>query len=117
MSISYRFGDVDVHVARSRARAASLEADDQAMVRDVVGATGVRRAAGWRRGAGEDHRLQGGRYRRRHRLEPGLAAVRPRLDRKSAGRYTSRAPTYRARCCAIKKMDVDQDCFSVHWGY
>src|ERR1700736_4004148 len=38
MSISYQFGDVDAHGALIRAQAASLEAEHQAIVRDVLSA-------------------------------------------------------------------------------
>ncbi len=38
MSISYQFGDVDAHGAMIRAQAASLEAEHQAIVRDVLAA-------------------------------------------------------------------------------
>jgi uncharacterized protein YukE len=38
MSISYQFGDVDAHGALIRAQAASLEAEHQAIVRDVLAA-------------------------------------------------------------------------------
>jgi uncharacterized protein YukE len=38
MSISYQFGDVDAHGALIRAKAASLEAEHQAIVRDVIAA-------------------------------------------------------------------------------
>jgi uncharacterized protein YukE len=36
MSISYQFGDVDAHGALIRVQAASLEAEHQAIVRDVL---------------------------------------------------------------------------------
>ena len=36
MSINYQFGDVDAHGATIRAQAASLEAEHQAIVRDVL---------------------------------------------------------------------------------
>ena len=36
MSINYQFGDVDAHGALIRAQAASLEAEHQAIVRDVL---------------------------------------------------------------------------------
>ena len=36
MSISYQFGDVDAHGALIRAQAASLEAEHQSIVRDVL---------------------------------------------------------------------------------
>ena len=42
MSINYQFGDVDAHGALIRAQAASLEAEHQAIIRDVL-AAGVRR--------------------------------------------------------------------------
>ncbi len=38
MSISYQFGDVEAHGALIRAQAASLEAEHQAIVRDVLAA-------------------------------------------------------------------------------
>ena len=38
MTINYQFGDVDTHGAPIRARAASLEAEHQAIVRDVLAA-------------------------------------------------------------------------------
>ena len=38
MSISYQFGDVDAHGAMIRSQAASLEAEHQAIVRDVLAA-------------------------------------------------------------------------------
>src|SRR6201992_837503 len=38
MSINYQFGDVDAHGALIRAQAASLEAEHQAIVRDVLAA-------------------------------------------------------------------------------
>ena len=38
MSISYQFGDVDAHGATIRAQAASLEAEHQSIVRDVLAA-------------------------------------------------------------------------------
>src|SRR5271154_2408872 len=38
MSISYQFGDVDAHGALIRSRAASLEAEHQSIVRDVLAA-------------------------------------------------------------------------------
>ena len=38
MSINYQFGDVDAHGATIRAQAASLEAEHQAIVRDVLAA-------------------------------------------------------------------------------
>ena len=38
MSISYQFGDVDAHGATIRAQAAALEAEHQAIVRDVLAA-------------------------------------------------------------------------------
>ncbi len=38
MSISYQFGDVDAHGAMIRAQAASLEAEHQSIVRDVLAA-------------------------------------------------------------------------------
>ena len=38
MSISYQFGDVDAHGALIRAQAASLEAEHQSIVRDVLAA-------------------------------------------------------------------------------
>jgi hypothetical protein len=36
MTINYQFGDVDAHGALIRAQAASLEAEHQAIVRDVL---------------------------------------------------------------------------------
>ncbi|AKN17114.1 hypothetical protein MHAE_02435 [Mycobacterium haemophilum DSM 44634] len=36
--ISYQFGDVDAHGATIRAQAASLEAEHQAIIRDVLAA-------------------------------------------------------------------------------
>ena len=38
MSISYQFGDVDAHGAMIRSQAASLEAEHQSIVRDVLAA-------------------------------------------------------------------------------
>jgi len=38
MTISYQFGDVDAHGATIRAQAASLKAEHQAIVRDVLAA-------------------------------------------------------------------------------
>jgi uncharacterized protein YukE len=38
MSINYTFGDVDAHGAMIRAQAASLEAEHQAIVHDVIAA-------------------------------------------------------------------------------
>ncbi|CKO12020.1 ESAT-6-like protein esxN [Mycobacterium tuberculosis] len=38
MTINYQFGDVDAHGAMIRAQAASLEAEHQAIVRDVLAA-------------------------------------------------------------------------------
>ena len=38
MSINYQFGDVDAHGALIRAQAASLEAEHQSIVRDVLAA-------------------------------------------------------------------------------
>ncbi len=38
MSISYQFGDVDAHGALIRAQAASVEAEHQSIVRDVLAA-------------------------------------------------------------------------------
>ncbi|OBF12942.1 MULTISPECIES: WXG100 family type VII secretion target, partial [Mycobacterium] len=38
MTINYQFGDVDAHGALIRAQAASLEAEHQAIVRDVLAA-------------------------------------------------------------------------------
>jgi hypothetical protein len=38
MTITYQFGDVDAHGATIRAQAASLEAEHQAIVRDVLAA-------------------------------------------------------------------------------
>jgi hypothetical protein len=38
MTINYQFGDVDAHGATIRAQAASLEAEHQAIVRDVLAA-------------------------------------------------------------------------------
>ena len=38
MSISYQFGDVDAHGAMIRQQAASLEAEHQSIVRDVLAA-------------------------------------------------------------------------------
>ena len=38
MSINYQFGDVDAHGALIRAQAASLEAEHQAIVHDVLAA-------------------------------------------------------------------------------
>ena len=38
MSINYQFGDVDAHGALIRQQAASLEAEHQAIVRDVLAA-------------------------------------------------------------------------------
>src|SRR6202161_4941106 len=38
MSISYQFGDVDAHGALIRSQAASLEAEHQSIVRDVLAA-------------------------------------------------------------------------------
>ena len=38
MSINYQFGDVDAHGALIKAQAASLEAEHQAIVRDVLAA-------------------------------------------------------------------------------
>jgi hypothetical protein len=38
MAIKYRFGDVDAHGATSRAQAASLEAERQSIIRDVLAA-------------------------------------------------------------------------------
>lgn len=38
MSISYQFGDIDAHGALIRAQAAALEAEHQAIVRDVLAA-------------------------------------------------------------------------------
>ena len=46
MSISYQFGDVDAHGALIRAQAASLEAEHQAIVRDVLAACDFCRGAG-----------------------------------------------------------------------
>ena len=50
MSINYRFGDVDAHDAVIRAKAASLEAEHHAIVRDVLAAgsnmAGTRSAVG-----------------------------------------------------------------------
>ncbi|MCG3242177.1 WXG100 family type VII secretion target [Mycobacterium avium] len=39
MSINYQFGDVDAHGALIRAQAASLEAEHQAIIRDVLPVT------------------------------------------------------------------------------
>jgi hypothetical protein len=39
MSISYQFGDVDAHGALIRAQAASLEAEHQSIIRDVLAAS------------------------------------------------------------------------------
>ncbi|MBY0440811.1 MAG: WXG100 family type VII secretion target [Mycobacteriaceae bacterium] len=36
MSINYQFGDVDAHGAMIRAQAAALEAEHQAIVKDVI---------------------------------------------------------------------------------
>jgi uncharacterized protein YukE len=38
MSINYQFGDVDAHGALVRAQAGALEAEHQAIVRDVIAA-------------------------------------------------------------------------------
>lgn len=38
MTINYQFGDVDAHEAMIRAQAAALEAEHQAIVRDVLAA-------------------------------------------------------------------------------
>ena len=38
MTINYQFGDVDAHGATIRAQAAALEAEHQAIVRDVLAA-------------------------------------------------------------------------------
>lgn len=38
MTINYQFGDVDAHGALIRAQAASLEAEHQAIIRDVLAA-------------------------------------------------------------------------------
>ena len=38
MSINYQFGDVDAHGATIRAQAAALEAEHQAIIRDVLAA-------------------------------------------------------------------------------
>lgn len=38
MSINYQFGDVDAHGALIRAQAATLEAEHQAIIRDVLAA-------------------------------------------------------------------------------
>jgi uncharacterized protein YukE len=38
MTISYQFGDVDAHGALIRAQAAALEAEHQAIIRDVLAA-------------------------------------------------------------------------------
>lgn len=38
MTINYQFGDVDAHGAMIRAQAAALEAEHQAIVRDVLAA-------------------------------------------------------------------------------
>ncbi|MBV9349947.1 MAG: type VII secretion protein EsxI, partial [Mycobacterium sp.] len=38
MSINYQFGDVDAHGALVRAQAASLEAEHQSIIRDVLAA-------------------------------------------------------------------------------
>ena len=38
MSINYQFGDVDTHGAMIRSQAASLEAEHQSIVRDVLAA-------------------------------------------------------------------------------
>ena len=57
MTMSYRFGDVDAHGATIRAQAVALEAEHQAIVRDVLppatfgrgrlrGLPGVHRPAG-----------------------------------------------------------------------
>ena len=47
MSINYQFGDVDAHGATIRAQAASLEAEHQAIVRDVLAAGASWGGAGW----------------------------------------------------------------------
>ncbi|CMO26381.1 type VII secretion system ESX-5 protein EsxL [Mycobacterium tuberculosis] len=39
MTINYQFGDVDAHGAMIRAQAASLEAEHQAIIRDVLTAS------------------------------------------------------------------------------
>jgi uncharacterized protein YukE len=38
MTINYQFGDVDAHGALIRAQAASLEAEHQSIIRDVIAA-------------------------------------------------------------------------------
>jgi hypothetical protein len=38
MTIDYQFGDIDVHGAQIRAPATSLEAQHQAIIRDVLAA-------------------------------------------------------------------------------
>lgn len=49
MTINYQFGDVDAHGAMIRAQAAALEAEHQAIVRDVLAAG---RLLGWCRVGG-----------------------------------------------------------------
>ena len=94
MTISYQFGDVDAHGATIRAEAASLEAEHQAIVRDVLGRgflgrgrvrglSGVHNSIGAQlpgdlragqctRPKGADRRQQHGRYRWCRRLQLGL---------------------------------------------
>ncbi len=47
MSINYQFGDVDAHGALIRAQAASLEAEHQAIIRDVLSAGAFWGGSGW----------------------------------------------------------------------
>ncbi len=75
MTINYQFGDVDAHGALIRAQAASLEAEHQAIIRDVLAAGdfwGGQRP----RPKGANRRLQHGQHRLRRRLQLGLTAQR-----------------------------------------
>lgn len=106
MSINYQFGDVDAHGALIRAQAASLEAEHQAIIRDVLaagdfGAVRVRWPAkssspSWAAtsrsstsrptpmGKSPNRRGQHGLHRQRRWIQLGLTSThrrRPHLDR------------------------------------
>ena len=98
MTINYQFGDVDAHGALIRAQAASLEAEHQAIVRDVLaagdfwGGSGsvacqefitqlgrnfqvIYEQANAHGAEGADRRQQHGQHRQRRRVQLGLTTL------------------------------------------
>ena len=108
MSISYQFGDVDAHGAMIRSQAASLEAEHQSIVRDVLaagdfwGGSGsvacqefitqlgrnfqiIYEQANQPRPKSADRRQQHELHRQRRRLQLGLTPAPPTVARTPTG--------------------------------